>query len=102
MTGYKTRTGIILTEIAGEHVLVAAKSLLKECPYITQINESSAFLWEQMEQTTGLDDLVDLVTQEYELDDLEKTRLAIKDFIQKMIEMNLIEVIKTEEKDEKN
>ena len=48
MTVYKGRPGVVLTEIAGEYVLVAAKALKGECPYVMQLNETSAFLWRQL------------------------------------------------------
>ena len=95
MTSYKTRTGVVLTEIAGEYVLVAAKALLGECPYVTQINESSAFLWKQMESGASLDELVSAVAEEYELEDPAAAGEAIRGFIQQMADMNYLIVEST-------
>ena len=61
MMVYKTRRGIVLTEICGEYVLIAAKALLDRCPYLTQINESSAFIWKRMVEGATLEDLVSAV-----------------------------------------
>ena len=95
MTSYKTRPGVVLTEIAGEYVLVAAKALLEECPYVTQINESSAFLWKQMESGASLDELVSAVAEEYELEDPAAAGEAIRGFIQQMADMNYLIVEST-------
>ena len=45
MVKYRTRPGVVLTDICGENVLVSASSLAGLCPYVTQINDSSVFLW---------------------------------------------------------
>ena len=95
MTSYKTRPGVVLTEIAGEYALVAAKALLEECPYVTQINESSAFLWKQMESGASLEELVNAVAEEYELEDPAAAGEAIRGFIQQMADMNYLIVEST-------
>lgn len=96
----KTRPGVVLTEIGGEYVLVAARSLLDECPYITQINESSAFLWKCMENGCDIDTLFASVSEEYEIDDKESVKNAILSFVQQMDDMNYLVTIETEETDE--
>ena len=93
---YKTRPGVVLTEIAGEYVLVAAKALLGTCPYVTQINETSAFLWRRLEQGSGMQELLTDVAEEYEVDDLGTVREAIEGFIRQMNEMNYLLLEETE------
>lgn len=90
---YKTRMGVVLTEIAGEYVLVAAKALLDECPYVTQLNESSAFLWRQMEQGASLEELEAAVAEEYEIEDPAMARAAIEAFVKQMEELKYIIVM---------
>lgn len=90
---YKTRMGVVLTEIAGEYVLVAAKALLDECPYVTQLNESSAFLWRQMEQGASLETLEAAVAEEYEIEDPAMARAAIEAFVKQMEELKYIIVM---------
>ena len=94
MTVYKTRPGIILTEICGEYVLIAARALLDQCHYLTQVNESSAFLWRQLEQGATLDDLIVAVKEEYETDD--DTEGIISDFVKHMLDMNYLLVCEEE------
>ena len=97
MTSYKTRPGVVLTEIAGEYVLVAAKALLGTCPYVTQINESSAFLWRQLEQGADLAQLESAVAAEYEIEDLASAREAIEGFLEQMKELHYLLTEETEE-----
>ena len=84
MERFKTRTGVVLTEIAGEYVLVSAKSLSGICPYVTQINETSAFLWAHLVRGATMDQLISAVTEEYEASDPEEIRSAIADFLSEM------------------
>lgn len=84
MERYKTRPGVVLTEIAGEYILVAARALSGICPYVTQINESSAFLWGQMKNGASEDELIAAVMEEYETDDPDEVRKAISTFIKQM------------------
>lgn len=101
MTSYKTRPGVVLTEIAGEYVLVAARSLLDRCPYVTQINESSAFLWRLLEQGANTAELEAAVAEEYEIENGDETRAEIQAFVQQMIEMNYLISFETGDIDEK-
>ena len=97
MTSYKTRPGVVLTGIAGEYVLVAAKALLDICPYVSQINESSAFLWRKLEQGASPEQMEAAVAEEYEIDDPDTVRTAIRDFIEQMKELNYLVAEETEE-----
>ena len=100
MTVYKTRRGVVLTEICGEYVLIAAKALLDRCPYLTQINESSAFLWKRMMNGATLEELVIAVEDEYEILDVDETKTAIDNIITNMMEMNYLESMEAGEKNE--
>lgn len=90
MTVYRTRPGIILTEICGEYVLIAARGLLDRCRYLTQVNESSAFLWKQLEKGATLEDMMTAVKEEYEIADDDDTKDVISDFIRNMLDMNYL------------
>lgn len=90
MTRYKTRPGVVLTSICGEHVLVAAKSVWELCPYVTELNETSAFLWEHLRGSADLDGLMTALNEEYELDDPTAARQAVEDFLRQMLELNYL------------
>ena len=90
MTRYKTRPGVVLTAICGEHVLVAAAAIRDLCPYVTEINETSAFLWERLRHGADLDDLMAAIGEEYELDDLAVARNSVETFLSQMLEMHYL------------
>lgn len=93
MTSYKSRPGVVLTKLGGEFFLVAIKELMGECPYVTQINETSAFLWKQMEQGATLEALEAAIEEEYEVNDPAAAHAAIEGFIQQMKKLNYLEIL---------
>ncbi len=66
---YISRKGIVLCEIAGEYVLVAAQHLRKEVPYVRILNDTGAFCWKQLEKGIGEEELCRLMEQEFEIDE---------------------------------
>lgn len=87
---YKTRPGVVLTPICGEYLLISARSLLGMCPYFTQVNETSAFLWEKLIPGASREELLQAVMQEYEVDDPSAAGAAIDSFLNQMLEANYL------------
>ena len=100
MTRYKARRGVVLTTVCGEHLLVAVKGLKDVCPFVTTLNESSAFLWKRLETGASEEELLAAVAEEYEVEDSESARAMIRDFLKQMLEMHYLET-QEEEEDEK-
>ncbi|MBR6109460.1 MAG: PqqD family protein [Clostridia bacterium] len=90
MSKFRTRPGVVLTNICGEHILVAAKAAVPDCPFVTRINEESAFLWEKLKGGADEDELLRAVEKEFETDDPEALRGAIQAFLKQMSEMHLL------------
>ena len=90
MERYKTRPGVLLTSVCGETLLVSAKSLHTLCPYVTELNETSAFLWERLRSGADLDGLMAALGEEYELDDPAMARRAVEAFLRQMLELNYL------------
>lgn len=90
MERYKTRPGVVLTEICGEYVLVSAKMNLGVCPYVTTVNETSAFLWNRLIEGADFASLMQAVREEYEIDDVTAAEDAVRAFLAQMIELNYI------------
>ena len=98
MISYKTRPGIILAEVCGQYLLVAAKEARQFCPYTTQINETSAFLWNQMREWTTFTDLMESVSEEYEIDDSEEAAESVLSILKEMVKLGYL--MTEEERDE--
>lgn len=90
MERYVTRPGVVLTSICDEYMLLAAKGAREHCPYMTQLNESSAFLWRRLEQGSDLDALEQAVSEEYELADPTEAREAIRGFLDQMLQLGYL------------
>ena len=90
MKKYKARSGLVLTQVCGEHLLVAASALRELCPYVTELNETSAFLWERLKQGATIADLEASVMQEFEVDDASSLRGFIESFLRQMLELNYL------------
>ena len=96
MTVYKTRKGVVMTGICGEYLLVAAASVRDMLPHVTQINESSAFLWRLLENGADEDSLQNAVAEEYEIDDPGEAKAAIRTLLDQMLQFGYL----TEESEE--
>ena len=79
---YKTRTGIVLTSICGQHVIVAAKEARENCPYVTKINETAAFCWRLLENGSTCGQLTELLMEEYDAEDVS----LVRDDVKKMLD----------------
>ncbi len=85
-----TRPGVVLTQICGEYLLLAAKAAREHCPYMTQLNESSAFLWRELERGADPRELERAVLEEYEIEDPAVAREAIRNFMEEMLRLGYL------------
>ncbi len=90
MTRYRTRPGVVLTDICGAYMLVSAKANLAFCPYVTEINGTSAFLWKRLKKGADELELLEAVKENYDIGDPEAALTAIRGFITGMLEMNYL------------
>ncbi len=90
MTRYKTRPGVVLTSIAGQHVLVAAKPARQFCPYTSQINETAAFCWRILEQGADADELLTKLAEEYEIEDRTAAREDLNELLEQLRNANYL------------
>ena len=79
-----------MAEVCGQYLLAAAKEARKVCPYTTQINETSAFLWKRMTEWVTFDDLIMEVLEEYEVKDPDEAAEAVRSFLEDMIRLGYL------------
>ncbi len=66
----KAKKGFNLRNVCGEHVVVADGKENIDFSKIINMNESSAYLWSNLQgKDFTVDDMVALLTQEYDVDD---------------------------------
>lgn len=90
MKQYRTRPGVVLTEIAGQYMLVAARGARKLCPYSTRINETAAVCWRILEQGADLDALARALSAEYEIDDPAELHADLEQLLAQLLENNYL------------
>lgn len=93
MERYKCRDGVVMTHVCGETLLVAARSLSGQCPYVTILNDSSAFLWERLKSGATAKELEEAVCDSYEVEDLSAIHGLIEAFLKQMNEHHYLIVM---------
>ena len=66
----KVKNGFNLREVCGEHIIVAEGDENIDFSNIISMNESSAYLWEEVQKMDSftVDNLVELICDQYEID----------------------------------
>ena len=67
----KVKNGFNLREVCGEHIIVAEGDENIDFSNIISMNESSAYLWEEVQKMDSftVDNLVELICNQYEIDE---------------------------------
>ena len=86
----KIKKNFVLREVAGTFLVVAVGDAVKDFNAIINLNETGAFLWKALEKGVTEDELVSLITKEYDIDETTARRDA-KAFTQRLKEANLLE-----------
>ena len=81
---YKTRSGVLLTEVCDEYLLVATKAARRFCPFVTALNESAAFVWRCLESGTTLTELEVAVAEEYEIEEPDEVRRLLLTMLEEL------------------
>lgn len=63
----KLKSGFIMRKIAGKDIVLPSGDELNLNAMIT-LNESGMFIWKKLEHETTEDEIVDALTQEYDID----------------------------------
>ena len=75
----KVKNGLNLREVCGEHIIVAEGDENIDFSNIISMNESSAYLWEEVQKmgTFTVNNLVELICNQYEIDETTARKDAI-------------------------
>lgn len=87
----KTKKGFRLRSICGENIIVAEGIENIDFSRIISMNESSAYLWTQIEgKVFSVDDLVSLLTEEYDVSE-EIAKKDVESLLSKWLEAGIVE-----------
>ena len=84
----KIKSGFILREIAGEHVLMFLDASLKN--KVITLNETGAFLFNLISEGKDEKELIEALLSEYEIDEASATN-DVKKFIEALSSMGALE-----------
>lgn len=76
-------SSVVTRKTGNEYVLVPVTDNIADMDSVYTLNETGAFIWEQIDGKKPLEEIVDLVTREYEIDK-ETAVKDVFDFINKM------------------
>ena len=85
----KIKEGFVLREVAGDIVVIPSGDTLDLNMMIT-LNETGRFLWELLEKGAQKEDLVQALTQEYEVS-CEDAKAHVDLFVAKLDENGLLD-----------
>lgn len=86
----KIKPNYILRQIAGTHIIF---SIMEDAPSqngVLTTNNSGALLWRHLEQNCSMDELVQTMTNEYEIDEAQ-ARTDVEEFLQKLRKIGCLE-----------
>lgn len=86
----KIKEGFMMRKVAGMHVAVPIGEAVKEFNGMIQLNETSAFLWNQLLEETTKEQVIQAVTETYEVD-REKAGMDLEKFLGKLREAGALE-----------
>ena len=93
MTGLNSilsRSPSVVTRKTGnEYVLVPVANNIADMNSVYTLNETGAFIWEQIDGKRNIENIIELVTQEYEIDKASASK-DVFDFIDNMKEFLII------------
>jgi hypothetical protein len=85
----KIKDGFILREVAGNFIVVAVGSAVKQFNGVITLNETGSFLWKQLEKGCTEEQLKTALLEEYEVEE-QVAEADIKAFIKKLSEASLL------------
>lgn len=83
----------ILRDIAGECVLVPTGATTQEFNGLITLSDTGKFIWENIEKTDSLDELIGLVLENYEIDKETATKDVVA-FVAQLVGNGFVECTK--------
>lgn len=83
----------ILRDIAGECVLVPTGETTQEFNGLITLSDTARFIWENLEKVDSTKEMVDLILEEYEIDEQTALRDTVQ-FVSQLVQAGFIECTK--------
>lgn len=86
----KIKEGFMIRKVAGEYVVVPVGDAGRGFHGMIQLNDTGAFLWEQCCRKTDKEQIVQAVTEKYEIDEITAKR-DVESFLEKLARAGILE-----------
>ena len=83
-------SSIVTRKTGNEYILVPVTDNIADMDSVYTLNETGAFIWEQIDGKRNLGDITKLLTDEYDIDDVS-AKNDIAEFIEKMKKFLIIQ-----------
>lgn len=83
----------ILRDIAGECVLVPTGATTQEFNGLITMSDTAKFIWENMEKAESFEELVQMILEEYEIDE-ETAKYDAYQFITQLLQAGFVDCTK--------
>lgn len=83
----------ILREIAGECILVPTGATTQEFNGLITLSETAKFIWENIEKVDSMEEMIQLILEEYEVDE-ETAKKDANGFISELVRVGFVECTK--------
>lgn len=87
----KIKSGFMLRSIAGSYIVVPVGKRSADFNGMITLNETSAFLWKQLETGATEEELAAAILRNYEDVDEAQAKAAVRQFLDQLREVNCFE-----------
>lgn len=94
---YKIRDGIVMESLCGVSLLIATLEAREYCPYVMELNEASAYIWNMLFEGKTQDEMTELAAKDFQIT-TDEARETIQEFLAELIKQNYLIIEKNEEK----
>lgn len=86
---YLAGENFILRKVAGTYALISIGANIANFNGYIQLNETAAFLWQQMKSPKTLDELVTALTAEFEVS-AEEARADVEELLEQLVQEEMV------------
>ena len=85
----KTNPSYKYREIAGEYYLIPTGAAAEKSAIPLELTETAAWIWTRIEQDTSKEDIISLMTEDYDVD-IEQAKRAVEQFVVILLDQGMI------------
>lgn len=86
----KINNNFILRKIAGESILIPTWTTTQNFNGLISLNGMATFIWENLGKVDSVDDLINLVLDEYDVD-YDTAKTDIQEFVKSLQQVGIVE-----------